>query len=257
MPDVGPCSPWPFECACCKIDGASPEVTGNAIMAATEILWAASGRRFGECDVTGLMPCPDGCDVTWGSWLNPTGAGWGAWPNPALISGRWFNLGCGGCAGSCSCNSVSQFTLPSPVSSVTQIVIAGAPVPTGSYRLENWRHVVRTDGLQWPTCNDGSWLVDVVVGNPVPTLGLLAAAELACEMVKACTPGQTCRLPVRVQVLTRQGITQQFIDPEKFFTEGRIGLYLSDLFVQTFNPGGLKSRPLVVSPDRPVPRRVT
>jgi hypothetical protein len=136
-------------------------------------------------------------------------------------------------------------------------MIDGAPVATGSYRLENWRHVVRTDGAFWPTCNDGTWTVDVVMGHEVPALGLLAAAELACEFVKACTPGQVCSLPQRVQNITRQGITQQFIDPETFFAEGRIGLYRADLFIQTFNPSGLHSRPRVLSPDRPPMRRVT
>lgn len=257
MADIGPCAPWDFECGCCKIDGASPEVTGAAVMAATEVLWAASGRRFGECIAEGLLPCRDECsDVGWRFGIPEVGAAVG-WPFPALIGGAWFNLGCGGCAGSCSCNTRDQFTLPGPVSRVVSIVIDGEVVPTGSYRLENWRHVVRVDGGSWPLCQDGSWVVSVAYGHPVPQLGLLAAAELACEMVKACTPGQVCGLPVRVQNITRQGITQQFIDPEKFFAEGRIGLYLSDLFVQTFNPGGLKSRPRISSPDRPPPRRIT
>jgi hypothetical protein len=256
VPDVGPCAPWNFECACCRIDGASPAVTGMAVMAATEVLWAASGRRFGECAVTGLMPCTDQCDGWSSGWLNPIGS-WGQYPNPALLGGRWFNLGCGGCSGSCSCNTRSQFTLPEPVNSVTRIMIAGSPVPTGSYRLENWRYVVRIDGGEWPLCNDGSWTVDVSLGNPVPQLGLLAAAELACEMVKACTGDRSCRLPVRLQSLTRQGVAQQFLDPQEFFKEGRVGLYLSDQFIKTFNPSGLHARPLVLSPDRLPPRRVT
>jgi len=244
---VGPCSPWPFECGCCKIDGASPAVTGAAIVAATEVLWAASGRRFGECLVEGLLPCPEDCpDVSGGSW-----------PSPALIGGSWFNLGCGGgCVGPCSCNTVEAFLLPAPVTRVVEVVVDGIVVPTGSYRLENWRRVVRTDGGRWPRCNDGTWTVSVVVGKEVPQLGLLAAAELACEMVKACVPGQECRLPARVQMITRQGITQQFIDPQEFLKEGRVGLYMSDLFIQTFNPFGLKSRPRVFSPDAPS-RRIT
>jgi hypothetical protein len=250
MPDVGPCEPWPFQCACCQIDGASPEVTGRAVLAATEVLWAATGRRFGLCPITGLMPCPDNCEAS-GPWVTS------GWPNPSLVGGRWFNLGCGGCATGCSCNTRSQFTLPYPVTSVTRILVAGTPLATGAYQLENYRHVVRVDGGYWPECNDGSWKVDVLAGNAVPALGLLAAAELACEMVKACTPGQQCRLPARVQSITRQGISQTFLDPQSFFEEGRIGLYTSDLFIQTFNPSGLKSRPIAMSPDGPHHRRVT
>lgn len=248
MTSVQPCEPWDSDCQCCRIDGASPAVTGAAVMAATEVLWAASGRRFGECLVEGLLPCRDECGDYGGS-----GTGW---PFPALVDGSWFNLGCGGCLGPCSCNTVEKFTLPGPVSSVVEIVIDGQVVPTGSYHLENWHTVVADGGLTWPWCNDGSWTVSVVYGHEVPQLGLMAHAELACEMVKACVPGQDCRLPARVQTITRQGITQQFIDPQEFLTEGRVGLYLSDLFIRTFNPSGLHSRPRVYSPDR-MTRRLT
>jgi hypothetical protein len=221
-------------------------------MAATEVLWAASGRRFGECTATGLLPCRDECEPGWLATRMATSAGADGWPWPTLISGQWFNLGCGGgCAdGWCGCNTRDQFTLPGPVTRVVQIVVDGGVVPTGSYRLENHRHIVRIDGGSWPHCNDGSWTVDVVYGHEVPQLGLMAAAELACEMVKACTPGEECRLPARLQTISRQGITQSFIDPQEFLSEGRVGLYLSDLFIQTFNPSGLKSRPRVFSPDR-------
>ena len=247
--DVGPCSAWPIQCSCCDTGTASPAVTGAAAMAATEVLWALSGRRFDECPVT-LYPCRDReCS----SMAEPFGNGW---YTPALIDGLWYNLGCaGGCSGSCDCNTVHSFTLPGPVARITSITIDGELVPTGAYVLMNARKVYRIDGEAWPLCNDppGSWAVAVTYGHEVPELGLLAAAELMCEFVKACT-GEKCRLPVNVTAQTRQGISQQFIDTRQLLEQGFIGLYLSDLFIQTFNPAHLTSRPRVYSPDVPGPR---
>lgn len=251
--DVGPCSAWPIQCSCCDTGTASPAVTGAAAMAATEVLWALSGRRFDECPVR-LYPCRDDECASMGPDIAPWGGGW---YTPALIDGLWYNLGCGaGCSGSCDCNTVNSFTLPAPVARITSITIAGDVVPTGSYVLMNARKVYRTDGGTWPLCNDppGSWWADVTYGHEVPQLGLLAAAELMCELVKACTPGEVCRLPVNITAQTRQGISQQFIDTRQLIEQGFTGLYLSDLFIQTFNPNHLQDRPRVFNPDAPGPR---
>lgn len=225
-------------------------------MAATEVLWALSGRQFGECSVT-VLPCPEQCDGAqfaspWG-WSSGDVAGW---PYPQLVNGAWYNLGCGGCGGNdCSCNTVEQFILPGPVSRIVEVQVDSQVVPTGSYRLDNYRFVVRTDGGTWPTCNDGGWSVTLVYGAEVPSLGLMAAAELACEFVKACTPGsKDCRLPQRVVSIVRQGVSQQFLDPSALLENGKIGLYLSDLFIQSTNPSNLAARPRVYSPDAPTLR---
>jgi hypothetical protein len=236
---------------------ASPEVTGAAAMAATEVLWALSGRRFDECEVT-LLPCRDDeCASMGDPWGGCGSWGGSGWYTPALIDGQWYNLGCaGGCQGGCSCNTVQQFTLPGPVARIVEIVIDGDVVPTGSYVLYNARYVVRVDGDTWPLCNDppGSWTATVRYGHEVPQLGILAATELMCEFVKACTPGEVCRLPVNVTAQTRQGISQQFIDTRQLIEKGFVGLYLSDLFIQTFNPGHLRGRPRAYNPDAPGPR---
>lgn len=252
--DVGPCQTWDISCSCCDTSTVSPSVTGAAAAAATEVLWALSGRRFGECAVT-LFPCRDNECSGWAG-AEPWGGGW---YTPALIDGLWYNLGCGaGCGSGCDCNTVHKFTLPGPVARIVQIVIDGDVVPTGSYVLTEGRHVYRIDGDEWPRCNDppGSWSATVTYGHEVPSLGLMAAAELMCEMVKACTPGEVCRLPINITAQTRQGISQQFIDTRQLLEQGFVGLYLSDLFIQTFNPGHLTGRPRVYNPDRPTPRWV-
>jgi hypothetical protein len=40
----------------------------------------------------------------------------------------------------------------------------------------------------------------------------------------------------------------------EFLSEGRTGLYFSDLFLNAANPNRLTSRPTVWSPDRPIGR---
>lgn len=249
--NVGPCAPWPVIWTC-DVPASAAAVTGSAVLSATEVLWALSGRRFGECQAT-LRPCRDNCDMPqWAGW-----AAWGSWGGsiaPALIDGLWYNLGCsGGCAGSCSCNTEQRFTLPAPVNRIVEVVVAGVPVATGAYVLEDSRKVVRVDGGAWPHCNDGSWTVTAVWGHEVWEIGKRAVGELACQLLKVGTPD--CQLPQRVQTITREGVTMAFVDPQEYLRDGKTGLYLCDLFLSAANPGRLSSRPRVYSPDRPPARR--
>ena len=260
---TGPCSVWPVEC-CCDLDNYNESTLEIVQRAASEILWAASGRQFGECAIT-AWPCRDECFDTPYRYGIPGYGDTGQWPNPALIGGVWYNLGCvGSCHGGCSCNEVDQFTLPDNAVRVTDITIDGVALPTGSYMLQSNRFVVRTDGDEWPRCNDltqlsgeGTWTVTFVVGNEVPALGKLAAGELMCELLKACKDDDGCVLPANLQSLTRQGVAQNFIDPREFMADGFTGIYNVDLFVRTFNPNGLTSRSRSYSPDAPDSRRVS
>jgi hypothetical protein len=227
---------------------------------ATRVLWALSGRRFGTCEVT-LRPCRRDCYGEW-PW------GWSEWNSTALGTSvwsgyrYWFPLSCGSCTSGCSCSEVSETVLPTPVNRIVQVKVDGTPLVTGAYRVDNNRLLVRTDGQQWPYCNDltkedteaGTWSVTATYGEDVPEGAALAMGELACEIVKAGS-GQDCRLPAGVTQLVRQGVTIQYPDVGQLLTEGRTGLYLVDLFLASENPNGLKSRARVYSVDRPLHRR--
>ena len=242
-----PCANWePIWCE--ELSPAAAAVTGTFIGPATEALWAASGRRFGLCEVT-IRPCRRTC---YGEVWPPQSslvAGWGGGPWPALIGGQWYNLTCGGCGGVCSCTTLQEAVLPTPAHSIVEVKIDGTPLVTGSYRIDESRVLVRTDGGSWPLCQEldkadteeGTWSVTLNVGEDVPELGKLALGELIGEMAKACT-GEKCQLPRPVQSLVRQGVTMTFLDPNELFKNRRIGLYFSDLLVQTFNPHGLTRR---------------
>jgi hypothetical protein len=101
-----------------------------------------------------------------------------------------------------------------------------------------------------PDTEEGTWSVSLTYGREPPQIALDAAAELACEMIKARI-GQACRLPQRMTSLTRQGVSMSFIDPMSFFKEGRTGIYLLDLAIRALNPRLLARAPGVYSPDAP------
>lgn len=258
-PGFGPCSTWPAQIACDIPIDAFP-ITGFALDMATDLLWGLTGMRFGVCSVT-LRPCRRDCyslfPADWGLW--PQG---GSYPQPALIGGRWFNLVCGNCSGDCSCSAVSEFVLPANVHQITDITIDGSPLVTGSYRLDNNRIVVRTDGEDWPRCNDlsvddggpGTWTVTAEFGELVPNGAALAMGQLFCEIIRAGLGGD-CNLPPGVTQLIRQGVTIQYPDIGELFSQGRTGLYLVDMFVNTWNPYGLRQRSRTYNVDRPTVRR--
>lgn len=260
-----PCDPWPA-IWCCDINDASPITTGWALEAATEVLWSLSGRRFGLCTVTS-RPCRRECAMSWpgiGNWWEPFGPS--LYPMPALIGGSWFNITCGGCGGGCACSFTEEVVLPAPVAAVTEVRIDGSPLPTGSYRLDDGRLLVRQDGGRWPMCQNlsvpatgtGAWTVTAQYGEQVPTMGQLAVGELACQLMKACDPtlGGDCALPPNLQSLVREGVTMQFTEDvqSRIRTDGRLGIWSVDVFLLATNPKGLQARSRVYSPDVSRPR---
>lgn len=259
--DFGPCEDWPIYWNCPEaVATASPVATGYAVTAATEVLWALSGRKFGFCTVT-LRPCRQSCEASYPydyplwSGLNYSGP---------YFDWFWLPTICGACGNNCSCGSVPEVELPGVVNRIIQVKVDGSPLATGgsAYRLDDNHTLVRTDGLAWPRCNNlvendtevGTWSVTAEYGQEVPVAGRLAMGEMACEILKAMA-GQDCRLPPGVTQLVRQGITISYPDVGQLLKEGRTGLYLVDLFLAAENPFGLKSRPRVYSIDSPRQRR--
>lgn len=254
---TGPCAAWE-PIWCCDLPTGSAAVTGNAVQAATEVLWNLSGQRFGPCEVT-VRPCRRDCfGAIW-----PYGTNWpqwtgGTWPQPALVDGAWLNLTCGACVGTCSCTALEEALLPAPVYAVTQVKVDGVVLAPGAYRVDDDRVLVRVDGGRWPTCQDlsladtavGTWSVTVQVGEAVPTIGRQAVGELACEIVKTCL-GQDCRLPANIANLVRQGVSISFPDSQALADR----LYFVGLFISAYNPHRLTGRARVYDVDGPTFRR--
>jgi hypothetical protein len=254
------CEPWPVDWTC---DVSSYSVSGLAAAqaAASDALWALSGRQYGACTIT-TRPCRRDIwtDVSGLVPWTGSGSGW----NPSLTNGYWTNI-CGHRT-SCGCTSVEEVTLdPSPVSDVIEVLLDGWVIDPAAYRVDDHRLLVRIDGGSWPACQDiaaapyepGAFAVTYTFGLEVPPLGRRAVGELACEFLRSSTGDGECRLPERVQSFTRQGVTVQMPDPEALLTGGMTGLYWVDLWLNSVNPAGLQNRATILSPDIHRPRRTT
>jgi hypothetical protein len=254
---AGPCESWDAIYPC-DVSTESPDCLTDAVAAASTIAWALSGRQFGLCTVT-LRPCAVDC-TTWAP-------GWMAWSGPQFSTwplGWYWPLGpCGDCPDKCSCSARARAQLPYPVHDVVQVRLDGSPMVTGAYRVDDNRTLVRTDGGAWPTCNDltkpitsaGTWDVTARYGLDPPLLGKYAVGELACEFVRAFR-GEECQLPKTVTHVVRQGVRLNFADVGDLLRVGRTGLYITDMFIASVNPGKLKRRARVFSVDDPTPTRV-
>lgn len=252
---AGPCTVWPATYTC-DLTAYSPSVTGIALQAATEVLYSLSGRRYGTCQMT-IRPCRRNCfDTMWpwpGNWWM-----WGQWPRPLYYNGVWYNLTCGACpSNQCSCNVIDEAWMPAPVSSIDLVKVDGVALPTTSYQLRDYRYLQRIDGSNWPLCNDlsksdsstGTWSVTLTLGEAVPPMGQIAVGELTCQFAKLLSNDASCTLPKPVQQLVRQGVTMNFLDPNEIFANGRVGLYMCDLFITSENPHGLMERARVYDVD--------
>jgi len=278
--DGGPCTPWidaKEVFAASGITLLDSVDVNDATAAAQGVLYALSGRQFaGEC-IGFVRPCRIGCG--WGAL-----GGGGDGVALALAGASWWFGGWGGLGGSgtiwgwwgdntnepsCGCEPLSQVKLNGyPITGIKEVVINGDVVDSAGYRLDMNRYLVRlrdADGNRqfWPSCQDLSrnagenhtWSIEYYYGTPPPEAGKLACAELAVQFYLAMAGSDDCILPVGVTKVTRQGVTIERLVP--LFSAGRAtGLVLTDAFLSSYNPSGLRRRPAILSPGYPkFPRR--
>lgn len=262
---TAPCD-WPIDLTCCPAwDTATADMKALATGLATELLWRLSGRRFGLCEAK-IRPCRKGCvgDVRGGSW---EGGRWGAPWIPYTQGGQWYNSTCGTCTTDCSCSELCEIALPGPVADVVSVKLNGVALPATAYAVHDHRTLVRIGAECWPYCQDLTADPDDITGTafevtyrqgvPVPLGGQYAAGVYACEVLKSCTGTAGCRLPKRVQSVTREGVQLQFIDPLDYLDRGLTGIPEVDGWIRSVNPDALRQASRVWSVDRLPPRTVT
>lgn len=227
-----PCGWDPSVCKdCCTaaLEGLDPDTLAALSAQAVQFLWAATGKRYGLCEKI-LRPCRRECNSFWGGL-----------PFPLRISGEWINISCGSCRGRCGCSVLSDF-IADNVQSVTGVMIDGESLdPADTVIVYNRRQIVRADNAHWPRCQNlalpdtesGTWSVTVMQGEPVPAGGETMAGILLCELAKACTGDDSCRLPRRVQTITRQGVTVGFQDMFEGLGNMRTGLWEVDAWIES------------------------
>ena len=206
-----------------------------AMNIATLVMWSATGRRYGPCQIT-IRPCQS---KEWAETYRAYPVWWASQnyggPMPYLDGGVWRNCGCG--AG-CCCRVHCEIILPGPVASIVSVVVHGETIPASQYRVdvvEGSYRLVRTSGGCWPTCQDlnenadglHAFVVTFTRGDPVPQSVLDATGLLSCEFGKQIA-GADCGLPPRLQALTRQGVSAEFVVNEIDINTFQTGINLVD-----------------------------
>lgn len=206
---------------------------------ASELLWAMSGRQFsGGCESTvTLQERPSGCSWVGTNWPPLDGAYYG-WPLP------------GGRAGGSGKRVVA---LPDPpVTAVTSVLIDGDAVEYTAHLPVG--HLARKDGGTWPL--DGTLAVSYRHGIAPPIGGQRAAILLATELGLAYANDSACKLPQRLQTVSREGVTVSFQDSFESLDKNRTGIWAIDAWIASVNPTGMSRRARVWTPGLARARRI-
>lgn len=258
MPEETPPCGWDITpiCSVEEWDGYSSTLQAASLRYASTVLWAATGRRFGLCETT-VRPCRRECEDCASGWF----WSYGTWM-PYIFAGIWRNCWCGTGNGCTTCKASCQVWLPGPVAAVTGVEIAGNTVDPATYELQladgvYWLvriHAGDETNECWPDHQNydhalgeaDTWSVTYLKGIAVPQVLLDAAGVLAVEWARSCT-GAVCRLPSRIQNLTRQGISVSMVNVDTLLDRGLTGLTEVDQVIVALNPYGIKGRPRISS----------
>lgn len=283
---IGPCD-WDVpDPTCCPkwTDELSAEEKAKAKRWAAWLLWTATGRQLGRCETT-LRPCRKSCITDdWPPRCDGRTVGVGRWmasiTNPAAAAWAGGLCGCGERKHTCSCGELCEIHLPGRLVEPVRVVIDGYEVAPETFRVDNgnwlvWQQHCNIGGTChtcFPTCQDlslpegwsGTWSITYRHGIPVPQEGLDAAAEVACEVAKACGgagPGE-CRLPANVVSMTRSGVTYDFPGNNGTVTNAsgrlvRFNIPIVDMWVQSINPYGVTDTVAAWTPEMEPAGRVT
>ena len=257
----GPCTSWTDPARIddfCDLPASSNpfEIIASleeAAAAASQLLWAMSGRQFNGLCQKAARPCRIGCTCGF-QVLSRGHIVWGG--------DTWL------CDEStpCGCSSVSEVLLSGyPVREIIDVTIDGESVPDDEYELREHRFLVRLGDERWPGCQSmnvaagepGSFVVTYLHGQTPPQAGINAASQLACQIFKAGIGAEDCVLPSAARRITRQGIT---VDAN-YFTRDESGRWVTgmpfvDAFLTAVNPNGLVRQPTFWAPGRRFARTV-
>lgn len=214
----------------------TPETWCSILALASDILWAASGRRWRNVEATetvtldgpecGCLPLPSGYVPNWG---------WGY-----RLPVSWTS------------SNPTRVRLPRPdVTAITAVTINGNPV-TAYRRAGNW--AIRTDGCGWPLGADRT-RITYTFGRLIPSSANLAALALAAELGKWLA-AKPCSLPARVTSVTRQGVSFDMLEALEYLKDGLTGVPVVDLWLKSVNPDNRKRSGQVWSPDQTWARSV-
>lgn len=251
-----PVTGWPTDLT---VEGITDqEILDDAARMATSILYALSGRRFGE-RTTVVRPCSTSQDTRGASYLD---AVWpfSPWNTPGTVAYyaccRTHWTGVAAIPPPCGCGTLHELVLPrTPVTRILAVTLDGVTLDESEYRLIKPRWLVREDGTEWPATQDltlpltevGTFGIDIRYGHKVPPGGKIAHRLYATELAKALS-NESCALPDRAVAVTRRGVEVR-IDPKEFLDDGRTGIGVVDSWLRSVNPNRLQRNSRVHRPD--------
>jgi len=196
---------WPLDMSCCQHEVADAK-RRQLQAAAIDLMFVETGGRFTLCtDV--FQPCPV-CETCWPFMLGV--------PLPVFLGGMF----------DCSCN-VRQFDLyqltGGPVTAVVSVKkhdgVTETVIPPTDYALVGRRYLRPYRGglleKGWPNQDlaipygsplGETWQITLRHGVQPPASVLLAASDLACQLIAYCV-GAPCDLPANAVAVTREGVT--------------------------------------------------
>lgn len=244
-----------------RVANVAPEILDDACWAASDILFALAGHTYPGLSEITVRPAVDyGSRSGWGT----TGTGPDAASGGVIDTAGWNPVLAGGLPGlgAFDGRGLTHVALGvEPVQSVSQLLIGGAVIDPGLYRVDEQRWLVRVDGQAWPWVRPdaplGNFDVTLVYGQPPPRAGIRAAMELAIELAQVYNGSTTCFLSGRVTEVVRQGISTVLADPLTLAEKGLIGLPIVDDFLISVR--GVKPPPLppmISAPGIARPRRL-
>lgn len=251
--EFGPCSDWTTSAEvalCCNVAvGSDIAAFDDSVDVASQLLFELSGRQFSGLCSKSVRPRCDSClcgyqVLSRGHIVVPPGA-YGSLCNFCLVA----------------CSPSAVLLAGYPVRAITQVKIDGDIVASSLYEIRSKRYLVRLDNGRWPTrqnltyadTEDDTFAVSYTYGQSPPLAGSSAATELACEIYRSCRGDAECVLPNGITRIVRQNLT---IERNAFSAWGRqegiwkTGLPLVDLFLNAYNPAGIKRRPVIMTPGR-------
>lgn len=274
IPDVPPaeassilCGPWASAADVPEKwrQKASPNQWLYLLQMAGELLFQLSGHHW----------LGDGCDAVAEIRTRPTAVGEGQWPYAgAGACGCWqLRPGWGYAAVADAWYYAPGWFFgahPRPVAvqlsphavSVTAVTLAdGTVVDPSRYELTPSGWLQRLDGDGWSGCGvDGPTTVAYRTGRVPPPGGVAACVQLAIEFLRSMCGEAGCAIPQNATQVTRQGVTYS-LDVSAFLKEGRTGVPMVDLWINSVNPARKSGkRPVraasVWSPDLPTATRI-
>jgi hypothetical protein len=165
------------------------------------------------------------------------------WKATGRQFGTWHVTYTPGDPGGCGCHHGRRLHLPGPVLDVETVTIDTAPF-TGYTPLPDGA-LIRDDGEPWPT---SGVVVEYVRGVRVPDVMAVYVGILWCELLRAITGDDDCRLPSNVQTVTRGGVTIT-MDTSEAGAIPRTGVPEIDNWVDTINPHRVVRPAAIYSPD--------